>query len=269
VRSNRSRVVRLSAAAALLLAAGSSGLWFARERDSAPRVVQANSREAVRGAFERVVLRSNRDFKVRSLPDGSRIRLGPNSRLGYDSDFGTVSRNIDLDGEAYFEVVSAAHPFVVSGKHARVRAVGTRFSVVSRPSSNYLQVAVLRGAVQVSTPEGDQRYELAAGQLLNGDNRRLYRPRPGDPALLARREAGDWVFEGVTLRVVVAELERHFGARIRLDGVAPSRRVTMALPRTSLSAALSALATATGIWFELPRAGDDAVHLYDRLPVSR
>lgn len=269
VRPTRRRLARLSAAAALLIAAGSSGWWLARERDRAPRIVQADSREAVRGAFERVVLRSNRDFKVRSLPDGSRIRLGPSSRVGYDSDFGTVSRNVDLDGEATFDVVSAEHPFVVSAAHARVRAVGTRFSVVSRPSSEYLEVAVLRGAVQVSTPAGDQRYELAAGQLLNGDNRRLYSPRSSDPVLLARREAGDWVFEGATVRAVVSELERHFGARIRLDGIAPSRTATMALPRTTLPAALSALAAATGIWFELPRSGDDAVHLYDRLPVSR
>src|SRR5262249_21149919 len=163
-----------------------------------------------------VVLRSNRDFKVRNLPDGSRIRLGPHSRLGYDSDFGTVSRNVDLDGEAYFDVVSAEHPFVVSGKHARVRVVRTRFSVVSRPGSDYLEVVVSRGVVQVSAPSGDQRYELAAGQLLNGDNGRLNRPRSGDPALLARREAGDWVFEGATVRVVASELERQFGTRIRL-----------------------------------------------------
>jgi len=261
--------MRRSAAAMLLIAAGGSGWWFARERGPAPRIVHAASREAVRGAFERVVLRSNHDFKIRSLPDGSRIRLGPSSRIGYDSDFGTVSRNVDLDGEAYFDVASDEHPFVVSATHARVRAVGTRFSVVSRPGSDYLEVAVLRGAVEVSTPDGDQRYELPAGQLLHGDNERLSSPRAADPALLARREAGDWVFEAAAIRAVVAELERHFGTRIRLDGIAPARRVTMALPRTSLPAALSALAAATGIWFELPRSGDDAVHLYDRLPVSR
>ena len=66
------------------------------------------------------------------LADGSRVVLGPDSRLTVPADFGSGARAVELEGDGYFDVRhDAAKPFAVRVGQALVEDVGTTFRVES------------------------------------------------------------------------------------------------------------------------------------------
>jgi len=68
------------------------------------------------------------------LPDGTEVWLNSGSKLNYKKDFNTHFREVELEGEAFFDVVKdAAHPFIVHTSGIDVKVLGTVFNVKSYP----------------------------------------------------------------------------------------------------------------------------------------
>ncbi len=83
------------------------------------------------------------------LPDGSVVTLKAGSALTYRSDFGKVTRDVILTGEALFEVAAdKIHPFKVYTGESIVVVTGTRFTV--REEKGLVKVSVLTGHVILS-----------------------------------------------------------------------------------------------------------------------
>jgi transmembrane sensor len=156
------------------------------------------------------------------LDDGSRVMLGVASRLRLSSDFGVRTRDVYLDGTAYFEVVhDSAHPFVVHTANAVARDVGTRFVVSAYPETHATRVVVRDGAVAL-LPVRDSNSSTHSvlltgghlGQLRAGDT--LATTRRVDPALYTAWMQGNLVFHDVPLREAAAELERWYSVDVKL-----------------------------------------------------
>ncbi len=101
-----------------------------------------------------------------TLVDGTRLTLAPASRVRVASDYGRPagSREVDLEGEAYFAVIhDAAHPFAVRAHGAVARDVGTAFDVRAYPEDFGARIAVVEGAVAITMTDGC-RLGLGTGQ---------------------------------------------------------------------------------------------------------
>jgi transmembrane sensor len=86
-----------------------------------------------------------------SLPDGSIITLNADSRITYQSDFGSRERNVDLIGEAFFEVApNPAKPFNIKTGALTTTVVGTSFNINSYEGNGQIRVAVVTGKVKVA-----------------------------------------------------------------------------------------------------------------------
>jgi transmembrane sensor len=84
------------------------------------------------------------------LSDGTIIWLKGNSKLNYPVKFKGSLRNVDLEGEALFEVAKdAAHPFIIHCGGLTTRVLGTSFNI--KHASNKIEVNVLTGRVFLST----------------------------------------------------------------------------------------------------------------------
>lgn len=102
--------------------------------------------------------------KVLTLSDGTRIRLNEGAKLIVPEKFKANIREVDLQGEAYFEVASnKKRPFSVKTEGSVVEVLGTRFNVKADSAANHVQVAVLEGKVALKS--GD--FENAASAHLN------------------------------------------------------------------------------------------------------
>ncbi|NJN26889.1 MAG: FecR domain-containing protein [Cyclobacteriaceae bacterium] len=82
------------------------------------------------------------------LSDGSTIRLNSGSKIRYPEVFEGDLREVELQGEAYFEVThDAMAPFVVKTNDTYTRVLGTRFAI--RSDADKVQVALVSGKVEI------------------------------------------------------------------------------------------------------------------------
>lgn len=85
-----------------------------------------------------------------TLADGTRVWLNAKSTLTYASNFGRTDRNINLEGEAYFEVAKNKDiPFYVNTEKNKVRVVGTSFNVCAYKGSNEFETTLVEGIVDI------------------------------------------------------------------------------------------------------------------------
>ena len=85
-----------------------------------------------------------------TLADGTRVWLNAQSTLTYASNFGRKERNVELDGEAYFEVTKNKKlPFYVHTEMNKVRVVGTCFNVCAYKGSKEFETTLVEGIVDI------------------------------------------------------------------------------------------------------------------------
>ena len=95
-----------------------------------------------------------------TLPDGSHVWLNSGTVLTYSSSFNHKNREINLSGEAYFEVAANKNkPFMVYTKDITVEALGTSFNVTAYEEDLFASSVLIDGAIRVMA--GDQERFLA------------------------------------------------------------------------------------------------------------
>ncbi len=108
-----------------------------------------------------VRLQSQESTLSDTLPDGSVITLNRNSSLSYPSRFTGKTRNVSMEGEAFFKVAGdKSHPFIIKINDVTVTVVGTSFNIKSRHQKT--EVIVESGIVRVF--KNNDRVELKAGE---------------------------------------------------------------------------------------------------------
>jgi transmembrane sensor len=206
------------------------------------------------------------------LGDGSRVVLGPDSRLTVSGGFGTKSRSVELRGDAYFDVRhDSANPFAVRVGSALIQDVGTTFTVES-DDANATVVTVVTGSVRLRTVQSaaSAGVVLAAGERGSiddaGRTSMERSPSPDDDVAWTR---GELVFRDALFSRVAAEVHRWYGVQLHVDDPSLlSRHVTTTLfTNQSADEVLHILELSLG-GVRIERQGDSAVVMNGRSSVS-
>ena len=92
------------------------------------------------------------------LSDGTRVRLNAGSRLVYPQQFSGASREVTLEGEAFFEVTQNARaPFLVHAGKIKVRVLGTRFNIKAYKEDADIETTLISGKVQVVLNDDEEK----------------------------------------------------------------------------------------------------------------
>ena len=212
-RPHERRLLWLTAAAAVLVAAVAGAIWLNKGNESQVLATAV-------GQHRNVV-----------LADGSTVSLNTNTIV--ETNIGRRSRDIYLrKGEAHFEVArDSSRPFLVHAGDAVVQAIGTEFEVRVR-ADQHVDVLVTEGRVEVrpdaAAPEPqalDAGREptavvtvraVSAGQALSTATTN-YAVTPVSPEQLSSELAwreGAVVFDSEPLSEAIAEIQRYTDARI-------------------------------------------------------
>jgi ferric-dicitrate binding protein FerR (iron transport regulator) len=185
-----------------------------------------------------------------TLGDGTRVVLNSGSRLRYADDFGRAARDVDLDGEAFFDVThDESRPFRVHARGSVAEDLGTSFVVRAYPEQRTVDVVVTHGAVSLRR-EGAS----TAPALLAAGQRGQVHPT-GAVTVVAEADVDRWtawtrggiVLDGMMLSDAAVELERRFGVHVEIRGDDLARRhVSARFHDESLPHVLDALALAVG-----------------------
>lgn len=85
------------------------------------------------------------------LPDGTKVWLNSSSYLKYPSLFSGQTREVTLDGEAYFEVTpNAEKPFIVHSGNTSVKVLCTEFNMDAYSSNGFIATTLVNGSIEFS-----------------------------------------------------------------------------------------------------------------------
>lgn len=90
------------------------------------------------------------------LPDGTKIWLNSSSTLQYPSSFSGSTREVTLDGEAYFKVAdNVEKPFIVHTGNSSIKVVGTEFNVDAYKSNGFIATTLVNGSIEFNYKSED------------------------------------------------------------------------------------------------------------------
>jgi transmembrane sensor len=123
-----------------------------------------NTRSLIEGTTQTLQSAQNLGGRL-TLPDGTKVFMAPNSKISYNNSFGTAKREIQLTGEAFFDVKhDPRKAFIIrTDNHLAVTVLGTSFNVYARPNTN-TEVKVATGLVGIT--ENNHTHFVKAGQQL-------------------------------------------------------------------------------------------------------
>ena len=88
-----------------------------------------------------------------TLTDGTKVWLNAKTTFTFPNKFTANTRNVTLDGEGYFNVTKDTEkPFLVQTEKYNIKVLGTEFNVTAYSGSPVFETALLKGAVEVSSP---------------------------------------------------------------------------------------------------------------------
>lgn len=227
---------RFAAGSTVLILAAVAALLFFRER---PQEVIATARG------ERLAV---------TLSDSTRVQLNAESRLSLVRMGDRGTREVYLEGEAFFEVAHAAdRPFLVHTDDGVIRVVGTAFNVQAYAGDEGARVAIAEGAVALLVrssirADADSAVVLRPRQLGVLDDHRL-RAVVSDVDLapyLAWRE-GRLVFDDTPFPEVVRRLERWYDLEISGASLDSVDRLHAVFSREPVDVVIGDIAVALGL----------------------
>jgi len=153
-----------------------------------------------------------------TLPDSSQVYLGAGSKLSYAARFSGTTREIHLEGEAFFEVTkNPDKPFIIHTGNITTKVLGTSFKVIAFENKP-ITVLVSTGKVRVDRHVADQVESIAVltpGQTVTWNEKR--HEKTSGTALVS--DITGWkdgllVFNETRLSDIATILERWYNVKI-------------------------------------------------------
>ena len=192
-------------AASLLLLFG--GLWLLVR---SPQKKPSDTIASAGTSF--ITKRAGKDILRDTLPDNSIVVQNANSTLQYASDFNTTKRELQLNGEAWFNVTpNPAKPFRISIGNIRVIVLGTVFNVQQTSAS--IEVAVKKGSIMM--------FNDSDSLIVNTGRKGVYNITENKFILLNSFDLNEQgyatrvlTFENIPLKEIAAQIEKAYGVTV-------------------------------------------------------
>lgn len=195
---NRGRIIWLTAAAALAIAA----------------------------IFIQLLSRNDNSFEFKTnygetrtilLPDSSTVILNANSRISYKNNWDEQpAREVEVDGEAFFSVVHKVddQPFKVkTANGVSVEVLGTTFNIYHRSVDT--KVVLNSGQISLSIPTAkkEKKILMKPGELVEC-KRDQFRKRVVDPRVYAAWTEKKIILEQTSLREMIRMANDNYGVKV-------------------------------------------------------
>ena len=171
------------------------------DKQETPKEVVYNKLSIPRGGEYRI-----------ELEDGTKIWMNSESRLRYPVAFFNDTREVYLEGEAYFEVQRDVNrPFIVHAGEQKVTVLGTSFGISCYASEVNDYTTLVSGKVKVDFERGKQSFVLEPGMQVAYDKKSgIATERKVDVAEFVAWKNGKYVFKQKRLEDILSTLSRWY-----------------------------------------------------------
>lgn len=203
-----------------------------------------------------------------TLADGSRITLNSESGIRYPQVFSGQTREVHLDGEAYFDVAEDHdHPFILHTQQMDIRVLGTAFNVKSYNNDPVKEATLFRGSIEVNLPgQQDKKLKLKPADKIkiNGSAYELgkadYYNKGDKNSLEILWMDNQLAFKNENLERIAHSMARKYGLKMIFNNPATKKlKFSGSFEKESVSEALNSLQTVTPFKYKIQR---DSVYFY-------
>ena len=185
------------------------------------------------------------------LPDGSVVNMNACTTLKYPEHFDGKERKIELNGEAYFQVMrNEKKPFIVRTSDFDVKVLGTSFDVKAYPDNEIAQISVESGKVEVDLSDAMMRL-VADEQVQINTASNEYVKKKADHKQVMTWLQNKLHYNNTPLNDVIKDLERIYNCKIK---IAPEQNINCLLSgdhdNKSLHSVLQSIEYVTGIKYK-------------------
>lgn len=182
------------------------------------------------------------------LSDGTKVWVNSASELSYPLAFGKSIRQVELRGEAYFEVAHEKNrPFIVRTAHGDIKVLGTAFNLKAYNSASS-NVTLINGSIQL-TNKNKITKQLIPGQKaeFDGNDMRI------SQANIEKETAwqyGYFYFEHDKIQDIMEQLARWYAIKVIYQGQITKKTFGGSISRSvSLAEALELIKRGAGVEF--------------------
>jgi transmembrane sensor len=170
---------------------------------------------------EMVVTTGEGEKATISLPDGTKVTLNSESRLGYiPKTFNKEKRQINFSGEGYFVVAKNEEcPFMIDARGLNVKVLGTTFNLSVRDKEETAQLALEEGKVWFKSLVSGKSVILLPNQKLtmNQNTGKITVVNESVENISAWKR-NEMIFNNATLTSVLQSIEKTYNVRIDMKG---------------------------------------------------
>jgi len=173
--------------------------------------------------YSTIVTPRGAQFQV-ILSDGSKVWLNSASSLRFPVGFADSQRTVELNGEAYFEVVkNKEKPFLVKVGDMQVKVLGTHFNIKAYNDESFIKTSLFEGSVKITRGEASGFLKPGEQALLNSSDNNIQISKANMDEAIAWKN-GLFEFDGADITSIMKEIARWYDAEIVYTGKPPMRR---------------------------------------------
>lgn len=140
------------------------------------------------------------------LSDGTQVWLNAGSVFKFPV-YMVGSREVELSGEAYFEVAKGEQPFIVKAGDNKIQVLGTKFNVSAYEGESVV-TTLTQGSVSVESPQ--ESMLMSPGEQTVVDNNGHITSSRVNTQLYTSWKDGIFEFDGMPLRYITTQLSRWY-----------------------------------------------------------
>lgn len=153
------------------------------------------------------------------LPDGTKVWLNASSSLRFPSSFFRCDhRNVQLSGEAYFEVSKdKAHPFIVKTAQQEVEVLGTHFNINAYKDEPVTKTTLFEGSVRIKTSNAqfkDQTVILKPNEQAIASKNDKVSVNHADQDMAVAWKDGEFRFRQESLESIMKKISRWYDVEV-------------------------------------------------------
>ncbi|SDK65295.1 FecR family protein [Pedobacter sp. ok626] len=154
-----------------------------------------------------------------TLSDGTKVWLNAGSKISFAQQFINTTRDVLVEGEAYFEVAKDKHhPFIVRTKGQQIEVLGTHFNVNSYHDEPGTATTLLEGSVKISA--GNVQKIIKPGeQAINRSG--MIAVREIDVENYVDWKNGDFNLNHIEFKTAMRKIARWYDMEIIYDASVP------------------------------------------------
>jgi len=149
-----------------------------------------------------------------TLSDGTKVWLNAASSIRYPTVFTGKEREVEITGEAYFEVYkNAAKPFNVLVNGALVNVLGTHFNIMAYSNETSINTTLIEGSLRII--KGVATCLLVPGEQAKlNKNGIIEKVKDATLSEAVAWKNGQFVFNGTDIKTIMRQIERWYDVEV-------------------------------------------------------